>query len=71
MSGAASGLAPEVRPFPWRDLMRLYLGERGMAPADFWALSLPEIEAVLAPAASNATRRGDLARLMAEFPDGR
>lgn len=67
MSEAASG---EARPFPWRELMALFLGERRMAPADFWAMSLPEIEAVLGPAASAATRRGDLARLMESFPDG-
>ena len=43
-----------------------------MAPAEFWALTLPEIEAVIGPnAASASTRRGDLVRLMTEFPDGR
>jgi uncharacterized phage protein (TIGR02216 family) len=51
--------------------MRLFLGERRMAPADFWSLTLPEIEAVLGSAApSRATRRADLARLMEAFPDG-
>ncbi|MBJ3774817.1 phage tail assembly chaperone [Acuticoccus mangrovi] len=52
--------------------MAFFLGERRMAPADFWALTLPEIEAVLGRGgASEVTRRGDLARLMEQFPDGR
>ncbi len=63
--------AETPQPFPWRDLMVLFLGERGLAPRDFWALTLPEIQAVLGPApASHATRRRDLARLMEAFPDG-
>ncbi|WP_420392568.1 phage tail assembly chaperone [Acuticoccus sp.] len=51
--------------------MALFLGERNLAPADFWALTLPEIQAVIGPRASVATRRGELTRLMEEFPDGR
>ncbi|WMS41698.1 phage tail assembly chaperone [Acuticoccus sp. MNP-M23] len=63
--------ADTPQPFPWRDLMALFIGERGFAPRDFWALTLPEIEAVLGPApSSHATRRHDLARLMEAFPDG-
>lgn len=51
--------------------MGLFLGERAMAPRDFWNLTLIEIEAVLRPArSSDATRRDDLARLMEAFPDG-
>jgi hypothetical protein len=50
--------------------MRLFIGERRMAPADFWSLTLPEIEAVLSPAApGEAPRRETLARLMEAFPD--
>ncbi|RAH99042.1 phage tail assembly chaperone [Acuticoccus sediminis] len=49
--------------------MALFIGERRMAPADFWALTLPEIQAVLGPPAPGGTRRGDLARLMERFPD--
>ncbi len=59
-----------ARPFPWRELMTLFLGERAMAPRDFWSLTLPEIGAVLGGGASPATRRADLARLMEAFPDG-
>ncbi|MCF3934456.1 phage tail assembly chaperone [Acuticoccus sp. M5D2P5] len=67
-----SAAPQQARPFPWRDLMALFLGERRMAPRDFWALSLPEILAVLGVAngASGSTRRSDLARLMEAFPDG-
>ncbi len=60
----------EARPFPWCDLMALFIGERRMAPADFWAMTLPEIEAVLGPCVPLGTRRGALARLMERFPDG-
>ncbi|MEM7695006.1 MAG: phage tail assembly chaperone [Pseudomonadota bacterium] len=48
-----------------------FLGERGLSPRDFWALTLPEIAAVVSPVQSTPTRRGDLARLMEAFPDGR
>lgn len=41
-----------------------------MAPRDFWSLTLPEIEAVLAPAVPDAPRRDAIARLMEAFPDG-
>jgi uncharacterized phage protein (TIGR02216 family) len=58
------------KPFPWRELMRFFLGERRMAPAEFWALTLPEIEAVVGRAGGEATRRAELVRLMEAFPDG-
>lgn len=73
MSGAAAARpspAGPARPFPWRELMRFFLGERRMAPAEFWALTLPEIEAVVGRAAGEATRRAELTRLMEAFPDG-
>ena len=51
--------------------MRLFLGERRMAPRDFWSLTITEIAAILGPAASpDAPRREALARLMEAFPDG-
>ncbi len=62
--------ADTPQPFPWRALMSLFLGERGMAPGVFWALTLPEIQAVLGDA-SAATRRTELMRLMEAFPDGK
>ena len=41
-----------------------------MAPADFWALTLPEIHAALGlHGPSDTPRRSDLARLMEAFPD--
>ncbi|GAB5376181.1 MAG: hypothetical protein AcusKO_26430 [Acuticoccus sp.] len=70
MTGTA---AQEAQPFPWHALMALLMGERAMAPGDFWALSLPEIRAVLgdAPTRDAATRRADLLRLMEAYPDGK
>lgn len=50
--------------------MRFFLGERRMAPAEFWALTLPEIEAVVGRAGGEVTRRAEFARLMEAFPDG-
>ncbi|MEM9221493.1 MAG: phage tail assembly chaperone [Pseudomonadota bacterium] len=40
-----------------------------MAPRDFWALSLPEINAIFGSDAHDATHRAVLARLMEAFPD--
>jgi uncharacterized phage protein (TIGR02216 family) len=51
--------------------MRLFIGERRMAPAAFWSLTIPEIEAVLtAGARRDSTSRADFERLMERFPDG-
>lgn len=72
MRGAAPArpAAPSpTEPFPWRTLMAVFIGERRMAPAAFWALSVPEILAVLSPSAPSATRRETLTRLMEAFPD--
>ena len=58
---------------PWAELMMVGLGMLRVAPRDFWAMTLPEIEAasrglfgagLVAPLA-----RTDLADLMARFPD--
>lgn len=67
MEPAAKGTSP---PFPWRGLMALFLGERRLAPRDFWSLTLPEIAAVVGPVSDNRPRRTDLMRLMEAFPDG-
>lgn len=50
--------------------MALFIGERHMAPRDFWALTFPEILAVVGRRAPAATQRNALARLMEAFPDG-
>ncbi|MEO1102599.1 MAG: phage tail assembly chaperone [Pseudomonadota bacterium] len=50
--------------------MALFLGDRGMAPRDFWALTLPEMRAVIGPADGRTPQRAALARLMEAFPDG-
>ncbi|MGX1309349.1 putative phage protein (TIGR02216 family) [Amorphus suaedae] len=45
--------------FPWTEAMRFGLGRLGLAPAAFWAMSLPELMAALPPAgaAAGETRR--------------
>ena len=60
------------KPFPWGSLMAHFLGERGMRPADFWALTLPEIRAVLGGDGDGGGRlqRSTLDALMEAFPDG-
>ncbi|MFV2093454.1 MAG: phage tail assembly chaperone [Hyphomicrobiales bacterium] len=59
---------------PWAELMMIGLGVLRLAPPDFWAMTLPELEAAagglhgpLAPAAPLV--RADLRDLMARFPD--
>ena len=54
--------------------MALGLGILRLDPAAFWSMTLPEFtaaaNAVLGPRANHPLpTRGDLARLMAEFPD--
>ncbi len=52
--------------------MAHFLGERGMRPADFWALTLPEIRAILGGDGDGGGRlqRSTLDALMEAFPDG-
>ena len=42
------------KTFHWVSLMAHFLGERGMRPADFWALTLQEIRAILGGEAVSA-----------------
>lgn len=41
-------------PFPWSDVLRFGLGEMRLAPAAFWAMSLPELKAALEPPGGGA-----------------
>jgi len=51
--------------------MALGLGRLRLAPRDFWALSLPEWRAMLAPfRAAPSLTRGGLDDLMKAYPDG-
>ncbi|MEM8853312.1 MAG: phage tail assembly chaperone [Pseudomonadota bacterium] len=49
--------------------MALFFGERAMAPAQFWALTIPEIAAVIGRGRGPGPLRADLAQLMETFPD--
>lgn len=53
--------------FPWAMLLRLGLRELGLAPADFWSMTLKELAAALPPC--EAMTRVDLDALIERFPD--
>ena len=56
--------------------MRECLGRRGMSPADFWGLTLPELKMILSDRDGTLSMaapptRADLEALLARFPDER
>jgi uncharacterized phage protein (TIGR02216 family) len=53
--------------FPWARLMQLGLAELRLAPADFWSMTLKELNAVLPQA--KPMSRSDLDFLMERFPN--
>ena len=61
------------RAFPWEDAMALCLGVLRWSPEAFWRATPKEVAAALnglAPRGAAAPmRRGDLERLMRDFPD--
>lgn len=64
----------EKARFPWDDAMTLGLGTLRLAPETFWRMTLPEIAAAaraVRPRVQAAMRRGELASMMARFPDGK
>ena len=63
--------ATEAR-FPWDDAMTLGLGTLRIAPETFWRMTLPELAAAaraVRPKSQATMRRGELASMMARFPD--
>lgn len=59
--------------FPWARAMQIGMGVLHLAPRDFWAMTLPELNAAavgagLAQAPGTMTRQ-TLEALRAEFPD--
>lgn len=61
---------------PWQDLMEFGLGELALAPPQFWAMSLPELNAALrgkrqcsGRSQNHAPNNDELAQLMRAFPD--
>lgn len=72
MSAAAAG-EPAAAAFPWDELFRIAVLQLGLAPADFWRLSMRELTVLLTPPARPepaAMTRDKLARLMEIYPDG-
>ncbi|WP_394690018.1 phage tail assembly chaperone [Hoeflea sp.] len=62
---------PERALFPWASVIRFGLGRLRLSSDAFWALSLPELVALIGPQAQAETAtRERLAALMALFPDG-
>lgn len=60
----------EKAPFPWASVIRFGLSRLRLAPEAFWALSLPELAALIgAEASPGSATRNDLENLMARFPD--
>ena len=58
--------------FPWPQVMRFGLGELQLSPHDFWAMSLPELNAALShhyPTTSSTPSRTELVALMQRNPD--
>ncbi|MFP5075728.1 rcc01693 family protein [Rhizobium sp. YIM 134829] len=68
MTAAAATRTAE--PFPWEAVLHAGLGRLRLSPDQFWAMTPRELTAALTPpCTSSALRRGDLAALMAAFPD--
>ncbi len=65
-------MKPQSEAFPWPQVMSFGLGRLQMAPKDFWAMSLPELNAALRvyyPDTNHAPSRRDLNELMQNHPD--
>ncbi|MEL6751343.1 MAG: rcc01693 family protein [Pseudomonadota bacterium] len=59
-------------PFPWADVMRFGLGTLRLSPAEFWKLTVPELQAAasaLVPSANAPTERAGLEAMLRAFPD--
>lgn len=62
---------PERALFPWASVIRFGLGRLRLPPTAFWALSLPELVALIgAQGGAELATRERLTALMALFPDG-
>jgi uncharacterized phage protein (TIGR02216 family) len=51
--------------FPWKELMRFGLNQRGLSPNEFWRCTLRELHA----ATGSPLQRQNLTDLMQRFPD--
>ena len=60
-------------PFPWQQLMRFGFGVLRLSPAQFWSLSLPELNAAIEahfPKKAEPLSRKWLEQAMTNHPDG-
>ena len=56
--------------FPWPRIMQLGMGRLGLAPRDFWSMTLRELNAALGLTAhAPGMTRGDLNNLLELYPD--
>ena len=64
-------MAIEVRAFPWSEAMQLGFGVLRLSSKEFWGLTPRELAAAFGALAGprGAPRRGELAAMMAAFPD--
>lgn len=58
----------KAEPTPWRELVSV-AAQAGLAPREFWRLSLKEWRAIIAPPSSHVLGRAELHALMGAFPD--
>ncbi|HEX4295215.1 MAG TPA: phage tail assembly chaperone [Rhizomicrobium sp.] len=62
-----------MRPFRWSAVLELGIGAMRLAPAIFWAMSIPEWRAAVAARGARRAAplaRGEFERMMKEHPDG-
>ena len=58
----------ETTRVPWAEMLQTAL-RMGVRPADFWALSLREWQAICGRAKKCSFRKSDLSALISAFPD--
>ncbi len=63
-----------MRAFPWEEAMAFAFGVLRLPPSAFWAMTPGELALSMRPwtaAGGKAPGRGELDRLMRQFPDSR
>ena len=55
--------------FPWPRIMQLGMGRLGLAPQEFWSMTLRELNAALGLTSGSGMTRGDLLSLLERYPD--
>ncbi|MBK1625374.1 rcc01693 family protein [Afifella marina] len=70
--GTRDGRREGAKPFPWQEAITFGLAVLRLSPRDFWAMTPREFSAcrtALCGAGKTPLTAGELARLMARFPD--